>query len=148
MNFDDPRTWADRRPPSSDSGPDPNVQRLYDTYAAWTGQLHHYCERELRQSLDVEFFPDEWVMRLYPPNSLDVEISRSGIPGLVRPAEACVFRLLKPEADPSPEELEQSFRALCYAAALVLKIDLGKAKLGDGSKDTRGATTLLPFDES
>jgi hypothetical protein len=126
---------------------DPATERLYNLYAGWTGQLHHYCTKELGQDLDVEFFPSTWEMRLYAAGSLDLEISQSGIPGLVRPKDSRPFRLPRPEDDPSPEELEQTFRALCYAAALVLKIDLGKRKLGRGPASRPDPRALLPPDE-
>lgn len=142
---DDPRTWGQRRPPAS-GGMDPEAERLYQTYAAWTGALHHYCQRELGQDLDVEFFPAEWEMRLYAGGSLDLEISNSGIPGLVRPPDARPFRLPRPENNPTQEELDQAFRALCYAAALVLKIDLAKGKLSDGPPSRSNPKTLLPPD--
>lgn len=149
MNFDsdDPHTWGNRRPPASGAGLDPLTERLYNTYAAWTGQLHSFCQRELGQDLDVEFFPADWEMRLYAPGTLDINISQCGIPGLVRPANARPFRLPRPENDPTQEELDMAFRGLCYAAAVVLKIDLGKAKLVDGPKATRGSAPLLPPDE-
>lgn len=143
---DDPRTWGQRRPPAS-GGKDPVAEKLYNTYAAWTGKLHSFCQTELGQDLDVEFFPGEWEMRLYPGGSLDLEISNSGIPGLVRPPDARPFRLPRPENDPTQAELDQAFRGLCYAAALVLKIDLAKGKLGDGPKSHRGSKALLPPDE-
>lgn len=126
---------------------DPVAEKLYNTYAAWTGALHRYCQTELGQDLDVEFFPATWEMRLYLGGTLDVEISRCGIPGLVRPKDSRPFRLPRPENDPTPEELDQAFRALCYAAALVLKIDLSKGRLGDGPKAKRGSKALLPPDE-
>lgn len=149
MNYetDDPRTWGQRRPPASGGGAtDPVAERLYNLYAGWTGQLHHYCTTQLGQDLDVEFFPADWEMRLYAGGTLDVEISQCGIPGIVRPADARPFRLPRPENDPSQEELDQAFRGLCYAAALVLKIDLAKGKLSHGPAGRSDPKTLLPPD--
>jgi hypothetical protein len=150
MNYesDDPRTWGERRPPASGGGGmDPVAERLYNIYAGWSGQLHHYCQHELGQDLDVEFFPADWEMRLYPPNTLDIQISQCGIPGIVRPSDSRPFRLPRPENDPTPEELDQAFRGLCYAAALVLKIKLGKGKLEDGPAHRSDPRALLPPDE-
>lgn len=143
---DDPRTWGNRKP-SGSGGMDPETERLYNIYAGWTAQLHTYCINQLGQDLDVEFFPGTWEMKLYAPGDLDIEISNSGIPGLVRPSDARPFLLPRPEDEPGQEQLDQTFRGLCYAAALVLKIDLGARKLAGGAESRPNPRTLLPPDE-
>lgn len=109
-------------------------QRLYDIYAAWSGKLHHYAIKYLGAQLNVEFFPSAWEMRLYPGPLQEKELQPWGfstVPGFVRPP-AEPFRLPRPEEAPTQEELDQTFRNLCLAAAQLLQIDLGKPKLANG----------------
>lgn len=115
-------------------------QRLYDTYAAWTGQLHHYCVKYLGAELNVEFHPaPDWEMRMWPgpleeiqPMMLAGGGMMSSVPRIYRPPTE-PFPLPRPEQNPTKEELDRVFRDLCLAAAQVLKLDLGKRKLADGT---------------
>jgi hypothetical protein len=128
-------------------------QRLYDTYAGWTGQLHHYCVKFLGAELNVEFFPaPDWHMKLYPGPLEEIQpmmagsVMLSSVPRLYRP-KADPFPLPRPEENPTKEELDETFRALCLAAAQILKIDLGKRKLANGMGPEDSASARRRLDE-
>jgi hypothetical protein len=128
-------------------------QRLYDTYAAWTGQLHHYCVKFLGAELNVEFFPaPDWHMKLYPGPLEEIQpmmagsVMISSVPRLYRP-NVDPFPLPRPEDNPTQEELDLVFHNLCLAAALLLHIDLGKRKLSDGLGPQDSASARRRLDE-
>jgi hypothetical protein len=114
-------------------------QELYKTYAAWTGQLHHYAVKHLGRHIDCEYNPDTYEFRIFSGHAEDAPLSVWGfhtVPGLVRPPgeERAVIRLPKPEENPSSEQLDEIFRQLCLSAARVLNLDLGKPKLAAPEK--------------
>jgi hypothetical protein len=128
-------------------------QRLYDTYAAWTGQLHHYCVKYLGAELNVEFFPaPDWHMKLYPGPLEEIQpmmagsVMLSSVPRLYRP-KADPFPLPRPEQNPTKEELDETFRRLCLAAAQILQVDLGKRKLANGLGPQDDSSTRRQLDE-
>jgi hypothetical protein len=128
-------------------------QHLYDTYAAWTGQLHHYCVKFLGAELNVEFFPaPDWHMKLYPGPLEEIQpmmagsVMLSSVPRLYRP-KADPFPLPRPEQNPTKEELDETFKHLCLAAAQILKIDLGKRKLANGMGPPDSAAARRQLDE-
>jgi hypothetical protein len=128
-------------------------QRLYDTYASWTGSLHHYCVKFLGAPLNVEFFPSpHWHMKMWPGPLEEVQpmmgagVMLSSVPRIYRP-EADAFPLPRPEENPTQEELDETFRHLCLAAAEVLKIDLGKRRLGHGMGPEDSAAARRQLDE-
>jgi hypothetical protein len=108
--------------------------QLYETYAAWTGQLHFYADKYLGRHIDAEYFPAIYEFRLYSGEAKEKELAVWGfstVPSMTRPlGEATVtIKLPRPEDNPTPEQLEEVFRGICMAAARVLAIDLGKPKL-------------------
>jgi hypothetical protein len=106
-------------------------KELYAVYAAWTGQLHFWVERQLGEHVDAEFFPaPDWLFKVYGGQS-EIDISVSGIINLTRPGaeRSETIRLPRPEENPTQEELDQTFRAICLAAARVLGIEVGKKML-------------------
>jgi hypothetical protein len=114
---------------------------LYKIYANWSGQLHHWVGTRLGRQIDCEFFPNEYVFKIYSGHARaigtrfaiaeDQVIPLSTVPNLERPQgeRTVTVQLPRPESDPSQEVLDEAFRQLCLAAARVLEIDLGKAKL-------------------
>lgn len=111
------------------------AEELYRTYAAWSGQLHFYCVKELGRHVDVEYFPSDYFFRVYSGHGED-QVMTTGlfgttVPGLRRPEgeRSALVRVPRPEANPSQEDLQEAFRALCLAAARVLEADLGKERL-------------------
>jgi hypothetical protein len=109
-------------------------KELYETYAAWTGQLHFYADKYLGRHIDAEYFPAIYEFRLYSGQAKEKELQVWGfstVPSMTRPlGEASVtIKLPRPEDDPTPEQLEQVFKGICLAAARILEIDLGKPKL-------------------
>jgi hypothetical protein len=105
-------------------------KELYKVYADWSGQLHHWVQTRLGRQIDAEFFPDTYQFKLYSGGA-ENEISISGVPQWVRPLgeRSITIQLPRPKDDPSQADLDAAFRELCLAAARVLEIDLGKAKL-------------------
>ena len=104
-------------------------QELYQVYAGWTGRLHHWLGQRGRH-LDCEYFPDSYEFRIYS-GSARAEISRFGTVNLVRPDSErfLTLALPKPQDDPTQRDLDEAFRQICFAAARVLEIDLGKLQL-------------------
>lgn len=113
------------------------AEDLYKIYAAWTGQLHFYCVKELGRHVDVEYFPNDYFFRIYSGHaegstfSFGYGSASSIIPSLMRPAceRSEIVKVPRPEDSPSAETLEEAFRALCLAAARVLEVQTGKAAL-------------------
>ena len=106
-------------------------QELYRVYYRWTGQLHQLVGSQLGEHVDVEFFPDDWRIRVYSGAAQDRPIGwLSTTPGFTRPAGEALETILlpRPEDHPTPEQLDDAFRALCFAVARVLEIPV--AKLG------------------
>ena len=110
-------------------------EELYNEYAAWTGQLHHWMLKHGNRHLDVEFFPaPQWVIKLYTGHAEDTIMTGwfgTTVPSFSRPEEEtrAVIPLPRPEAEPTRAELDDTFRELCLSAARILDIDLGKPKL-------------------
>jgi restriction alleviation protein Lar len=108
-----------------------NSEELYQTYAGWTGRLHHWLGQR-GHHVDCEYFPESYEFRIYSGRA-EIDISQSGLVGLVRPhAERFLtLALPKPQDDPTQRDLDEAFRQICFAAARVSNIDLGKLQLGD-----------------
>jgi hypothetical protein len=110
------------------------AQELYKVYAAWSGQLHFYVRKELGAHIDCEFFPSDYLFKLYGGHAEDAPLqvwNFQTVPGFQRPpgeARATV-KLPRPEDNPSAADLDRVFRDLCLAAARVLAVDVSKAKL-------------------
>jgi hypothetical protein len=108
------------------------VLDLYSIYSKWTGQLHHWVARELGKHIDVEYFPQDYLFKLYSGRAQDRETTLfSTVPGLTRPSgeASAQVRVPKHNDNPTQAELDEAFRQLCLAAARVLGIDLDKPKL-------------------
>ena len=132
--FEATRKAWDERAMRKQLGPEGGVSAadLYTVYAAFTGQLHHWVARELGKHIDVEYFPQEYLFKLYGGRAQDRETALfSTVPGLTRPSgEASVqIRVPKYDDNPTQADLDEAFRQLCLAAARVLGIDLDKPKL-------------------
>jgi hypothetical protein len=110
---------------------------LYEIYAKWTGELHFWCVRELDRHIDVEFFPSAYEFKLYSGYAEEYSTS-SGIPGLQRPPgeRTETVRLLRPEQSPTQKQLETLFKDICLAAARVLDVRVGRARLEDRKQDS------------
>ena len=102
---------------------------LYDIYSKWTGELHFFVIRNLGEHLDCEYFPSDYQFKVY--SGWVEEYSTNAIPGLSRPPgeRSETIQLLRPEDNPSQEDLRQLFRTICLAAARVLKLEIGRALL-------------------
>jgi hypothetical protein len=114
------------------------AEELYRTYAAWSGQLHHYCMKHLGRHVDVEYFPSDYFFNLYSGRGEDAQMTGwfgTTVPALVRPPDELRIRVdvPRPEANPSEADLQEAFRQLCLAAARVLEADLGKERLPESS---------------
>jgi hypothetical protein len=105
-------------------------QELYQIYSKWTGTLHYWVIRELDTHLDCEYFPASYEFKVYS-GFAEEYTTNSGIPGLARPEgeTSKTIKLLRPEDNPSEEQLRQLFRTICLAAARVLKVKVGRALL-------------------
>jgi hypothetical protein len=115
-------------------------QELYDIYASWTGQLHFYVVRELGRHVDVEFFPAQYVFRVY---SGHVEaVLGTVMMGRPEGERSETVRVPRPEDNPSLEDLSEAFAGLCRAAARVLELDLGGKRL-PGSNAPKSAKHAL-----
>ena len=99
-----------------------SAEELYAIYARWTGQLHFYIAHSLGRHLNVEFFPDLYEIHLYPGDPFCV--IGSSVPKLERPATRTILSLPKPEDNPSPQTLDETFRKLCISAAFSLGLEL------------------------
>jgi hypothetical protein len=117
----------------------PEEARLYNIYAGWTGQLHAWL-RTIGKDVDAEYFPDSYEFRIYSGRA-EVNISQSGLVGLVRPHSEryLTLALPKPQDHPTQADLDDAFRQICFAAARVLEVDLGKLQL-------EGETIMPPVD--
>lgn len=119
---------------------DPN--ELYKVYAAWSGQLHFWVERQLERHIDCEFCPaPDWLFKIY---SGQAEIDPGWrVANLTRPPHerSDTIRLPRPEEDPTREELDETFRAICLAAARLLRIDVSGAQLTSGNPPQRSSTS-------
>jgi hypothetical protein len=106
-----------------------NSEELYQTYAGWTARLHHWLGQRGRH-VDCEYFPDTYEFRIYSGHA-EIDISQSGLVGLVRPHSErfLTIALPKPQDHPTQRVLDDAFRQICFAAARVLEIDLGKLQL-------------------
>jgi Lar family restriction alleviation protein len=104
-------------------------EELYQVYASWTGRLHHWLG-QLGRHVDCEYFPETYEFRIYSGRA-EIDISQSGLVGLVRPHSErfSTITLPKPQDHPTQYDLDQAFRQICFAAARVLEIDLGKLQL-------------------
>jgi hypothetical protein len=103
-----------------------NADELYQLYSAWSGQLHFYAARDLHRQLNAEFFPaPAWEMQL---SRAMEEVTASGIPRLIHIGGE-IYRLPRPEENPSKDQLDITFRHLCLVAARVLEIDLSQLKV-------------------
>jgi hypothetical protein len=110
------------------------AEDLYRIYAAWSGQLHYYCVKELGRHVDVEFFPSDYFFQVYSGRGEDAQMTGwfgTTVPALTRPPDekSAKVPVPRPEANPSQADLDEAFRALCLAAARVLEADLGKERL-------------------
>jgi hypothetical protein len=105
-------------------------KELYKVYSEWTGALHFFAIRDLGHHLDCEYFPGEYQFKIYS-GWVEEYSSASGIPGLSRPPgeRSETVQLLRPEDNPSQEDLRALFRAICLAAARVLKVNVAQALL-------------------
>jgi hypothetical protein len=105
-------------------------QELYQIYSKWTGELHFFVLRNLGEHLDAEYFPGEYKFKVYS-GWVEEYTTTSGIPGLSRPPgeRSETIKLLRPEDDPSAEDLRQLFRTICLAAARVLEVSIAQALL-------------------
>jgi Lar family restriction alleviation protein len=104
-------------------------KELYNVYANWTGRLHHWLGQRGRH-IDCEYFPDTYEFRIYSGHA-EIDISQSGLVGLVRPHSErfLTLALPKPQDDPTQRDLDDAFRQICFAAARLLEVDLGKPQL-------------------
>jgi hypothetical protein len=114
---------------------------LYSVYAGWTGSLHHWVQKHLGRHIDCEYFPSEYVFRIYSGQGAQKELAPWGfstVPAILRPAgEAkATITLPKPQDNPTPEQLDDVFKAICLAAASILEIELAKPKLPDSNRGT------------
>jgi hypothetical protein len=114
------------------------AQELYITYYKWSGQLHTLVAEQLQEHVDVEFFPDDYLMKVYSGAAHEQDIRAfQTVPGLVRPIGEAreIIRLPRPEDQPTKKDLDATFRALCLAVARVLGIRLSQLGLPDGPEE-------------
>jgi hypothetical protein len=57
------------------------------------------------------------------------------VPGFARPLDAPRIKLPRPESHPDQAALDATFREICLAAAIVLRVPAPKALLGDGIQE-------------
>jgi hypothetical protein len=118
-------------------------QELYVIYYRWTGTLHRLVAEQLNEHCDIEFFPDDYLMKVYSGSAQENEIFGQfhTVPGLSRPhGEAqAVIKLPRPEQNPSQKDLDKTFRALCLAVARVLGIRLSRLGLPDQQEEEKHA---------
>jgi hypothetical protein len=105
-------------------------KELYSIYARWTGQLHWYLAH-IGQHLDVEYLPDDYTLKLYEGYAQGETSPFGGVPILTRPSGelSATFKLLRPEDNPTTEDLEDMLRTICFAAARILNIDISPRSL-------------------
>jgi hypothetical protein len=124
-------------------------KELYKTYANWTAELHAWTRVHLGRHVDVEFFPDTYKFAIYSGSARGLmpdPANYSTVPNLVRPAGEAkvIIQLPKPKDDPTHAQLRDVFRDICFAAARVLEIDLGKPKLAPPEKSMLTAKRPKP----
>jgi hypothetical protein len=130
--------------PAGGTPRDPEADRLYQIYASWTIQLHSYVGRVLGRHIDCEFFPEQYIFKLYGGQGevglMDVYAFHT-TPGITRPQgeRTETVALPRPAEHPTKERLDQVFRELCLAAARVLEITLEKPRLEPALKDKKHA---------
>lgn len=120
---------------------------LYLIYYRWTGQLHNMVGAQLGEHVDVEFFPDDYVMNVYSGSAQDAVITMSHtVPGIVRPhgEKRQSIKLPRPEENPTQVDLDNTFRALCLAVARVLGIRLSQLTLDAGPDEEPIEKHALP----
>ena len=107
-------------------------EELYEIYSEWTGALHFWCLRQLGEHLDCEYFPNSYQFKVYS-GWAEEQLAGFGVtvPGLSRPPDerSETIKLLRPEDNPTQEDIRQLFRTICLAAARVLKVEIGRALL-------------------
>jgi hypothetical protein len=86
---------------------------------------------ELGRHVDAEFFPKEYVFRIYSGH-LEAVL---GTVMMGRPEDerSETVRVPRPEDNPSREDLSRAFEGLCRAAARVLELDLGGKRLPESN---------------
>jgi len=118
-------------------------EELDHIYCGWSGKLHKWVAQYLGAPINVEYDPNTWEMRLWPGN-LEVVFGTSGIFRIDRPIGTHSMPL--PRDGATQEEVDETFRRLCQLAAMVLKIDISKAKLGHGPAETKSLPPPDPAD--
>jgi len=107
-------------------------QELFHLYWQWTKDLHIWCATKLGRHVDALYEPANWTFTVYS-GSAEVELNmETGIPIWVRPQgeDALTIKLPRPEDHPNADELNRTFRQICIATAIVLKIELSRTPLG------------------
>jgi hypothetical protein len=115
-------------------------QELYTVYFRWTGQLHKLVGEHLGEHVDVEFFPDDYLIRVYSGAAQDAEIRMfHTVPGVTRPRGEAreTVKLPRPEDNPTPQQIDDTFRQLCLAVARVLGISVSKLGLPAGPDEPK-----------
>lgn len=107
---------------------------LYQIYYRWTSQLHKLVGTHLKEHVDVQYFPDHWIMKVYSGDAQEDMMTGwlgTTVPGFSRPhgEKSETIQLPRPEDDPTDEDLDATFRALCIAVAKVLGIQLSQLGL-------------------
>lgn len=119
-----------------------NADELYNEYAKWSGLLHFWAVKHLQTQLNAEFFPaPAWEMEVFPGElyqdlgaTVPLFIHKPGIR----------IKLPRPEHSPTEQELEETFRRLCLAAARVLGMDTAKAVLPASKQPESAIITSAP----
>jgi hypothetical protein len=122
-------------------------EELYAIYYRWTGQLHNLVGTQLGEHVDVEYFPDDYLIKVYSGAAQDADIRMfHTVPGIVRPhgEKRETIKLPRPEDDPTMEDLNNTFRALCLAVAKVLGIKLSQLTLDAGPDEEPEKKHALP----
>jgi len=106
-------------------------EQLYRIYSTWTAQLHRWAVAHLGEHIDCEFFPIDWKFKVYSgyAQAGDIYLFHT-VPTVGRPRKerSQTIKLPTPAEDPTQAELDETFRAICLAAARVLRIDLSRGK--------------------
>lgn len=120
-------------------------EELYRIYYRWTGQLHELVATQLGEHCDVEYFPEDYVMKVYSGEAQERPILQfQTVPGLSRPRgeKRETIRLPRPEDNPSQEDLDSTFKAICFAVARVLDIKLAQLGLPAGTQEEEPKSML------
>jgi hypothetical protein len=109
-------------------------EELYRIYYQWTGKLHNWTASELELELDCEYFPDQYLFKVYA-GSAENYLTASGLPGFSRSwgERSEEIRLLRPDDNPTQADLDQLFKQICLAAARVLGVKIAKGRLKSGT---------------